>query len=685
MRICMLRGAYCILYVPAFHNLFQLFRITVVVDVLLRPSLFSRSGLVYAAVVTDNLVDGWPPKMARTFLLMVVLFNAFSPDRGFYIPGVLPVEFSEKSTVEVKAIKLTSVKTQLPFDYYSLGFCRPTDDLRYKKENLGEILRGDRIVNTPFVVRMRENESCRLVCANEKEKNTLSIEETRLMIQRIKEEYRVHLLVDNLPCATRVKVGSDEEYTLVRGYPLGFVIGEEAFVNNHLVLLLHYNKVGANAYRIVGFDVEAQSMDHSTYNVAGNSCSVANNKLPQRLDKSSANTLYWSYSVHWRESDIQWTNRWDKYLSMHNTQIHWLSIVNSTITLLFLAGALGAIIIRIVRKDIAQYNRLQESDDALEESGWKLIHGDIFRPPPKSSLLVALIGSGIQVFGMTLCTIVLAAIGMLSPSSRGALMSSALFLYCFMGLFSGYFAGRLHKTFRLTNWKRAAIKTACLFPCFLFVTGIVLNLLASSQHASNALSFSSILSLLSMFVCIDIPLVLIAFRFGFRKQPYVSPVRTNQIPRQVPEQPVYLNLLFSMLFAGIVPFLAVFLELFFIFSAMWQNQFYYLFGFLFIVFIILVVSTALVSVVIVYFLLAAENYHWWWRSFFIGGSSAIYVFLYSVYYYMTKLEIVGFTPKILYFSYTLLISLTFWLLAGTVGFYAAYAFVRKIYSAVKID
>ncbi|CDW54768.1 Transmembrane 9 superfamily member 4 [Trichuris trichiura] len=607
--------------------------------------------------------------MTRTCLLVIILFNVFSSDRGFYIPGVLPVEFSEKSTVEVKAIKLTSVKTQLPFDYYSLGFCRPTDHLEYKKENLGEIFRGDRIVNTPFVVRMKENEACHLLCASEEKMNSLSVEQTDLMIQRIKEEYRVHLLVDNLPCATRTAVGSDGQYTFVRGYPLGFAIANEV-----TILLSNFSVILITA---VDFCEQSLGLLPVLQQIL-----ICHSLL---MYLASANSLYWSYSVLWRESDIQWTNRWDKYLAMHNTQIHWLSIVNSTVTVLFLAGVLGAIIVRIVRKDIAQYNKLHDSDDALEESGWKLIHGDIFRPPPRATLLVALVGSGIQVFGMTLSTIVLAAIGMLSPSSRGALMSTALFLYCFMGLFSGYFAGRLYKTFRLTNWKKAAVKTACLLPGFLFLAGFVLNMLAASQHASNALSFSSMLSLLSMFICIDIPLVMVAFRFGFRKQPYVNPVRTNQIPRQVPEQPVYLNLMFSMLFAGIVPFLAVFLELFFIFSAMWQNQFYYLFGFLFIVFVILVVSTALVSVVIVYFLLAAENYHWWWRAFFIGGSQAIYVFLYSVYYYMTKLQMVGFTAKILYFSYTFLISLTFWLLAGTVGFYAAYAFVRKIYSAVKID
>jgi len=36
-------------------------------------------------------------------------------------------------------------------------------------------------------------------------------------------------------------------------------------------------------------------------------------------------------------------------------------------------------------------------DDTLEETGWKLVHGDVFRPPQRTKLLAALIGSGIQI------------------------------------------------------------------------------------------------------------------------------------------------------------------------------------------------------------------------------------------------------------------------------------------------
>ena len=63
----------------------------------------------------------------------------------------------------------------------------------------------------------------------------------------------------------------------------------------------------------------------------------------------------------------------------------------------------------------------------------------------------------------------------------------------------------------------------------------------------------------------------------------------------------------------------------------------------------------------------------------------MYVAIYSVFYFCTKLQIDEFVPSLLYFSYTAIIVLTFWLLTGTIGFYSAYAFIRKIYAAVKID
>jgi transmembrane 9 superfamily protein 2/4 len=49
------------------------------------------------------------------------------------------------------------------YQYYYLPFCRP-DKLESSHENLGEVLRGDRITNTPYTVEMGVNKSCALVC-----------------------------------------------------------------------------------------------------------------------------------------------------------------------------------------------------------------------------------------------------------------------------------------------------------------------------------------------------------------------------------------------------------------------------------------------------------------------------------------------------------------------------------------
>lgn len=59
--------------------------------------------------------------------------------------------FIQGDELMVKVNKLTSTKTQLPYSYYSLPFCKP-DKIVDSAENLGEVLRGDRIENSAYVV-----------------------------------------------------------------------------------------------------------------------------------------------------------------------------------------------------------------------------------------------------------------------------------------------------------------------------------------------------------------------------------------------------------------------------------------------------------------------------------------------------------------------------------------------------
>lgn len=76
---------------------------------------------------------------------VLVVISLLIGTNGFYVPGVAPVEFKKGQKIDVKAVKMTSVHTQLPYEYYSIPFCRPKNGaFIYKSENLGEILRGDR-------------------------------------------------------------------------------------------------------------------------------------------------------------------------------------------------------------------------------------------------------------------------------------------------------------------------------------------------------------------------------------------------------------------------------------------------------------------------------------------------------------------------------------------------------------
>ena len=115
------------------------------------------------------------------------------------------------------------------------------------------------------------------------------------------------------------------------------------------------------------------------------------------------------------------------------------------------------------------------------------------------------------------------------------------------------------------------------------------------------------------------------------------------------------------------------------------HQTYYIFGILFLVYVILVLTCAEITIVLCYFQLCGEDYRWWWRSFFTSGSSALYVFLYSAFYFATKLDITRTVPTIMYFCYMGLLSLGFLMITGTVGFVSCLGFVRAIYGSVKID
>ena len=109
-------------------------------------------------------------------------------------------------------------------------------------------------------------------------------------------------------------------------------------------------------------------------------------------------------------------------------------------------------------------------------------------------------------------------------------------------------------------------------------------------------------------------LFLLVASLGFKKPVIEDPVKTNSIPRQIPKQAWYINPVFSILIGGILPFGAVFYKLFFILTSVCLNQLIYIYGFLFLLFIILLIVCAEITIVFCYFHLYREDWQWWCRS-----------------------------------------------------------------------
>jgi transmembrane 9 superfamily protein 2/4 len=157
----------------------------------------------------------------------------------------------------VKVNKLTSIKTQLPYEYYSLNYCKPEKILN-KAENLGEVLRGDRIENSPYEFQMKDHQLCKVLC-----RKKLTEEDVKNFHEKIDNDYRVNMILDNLPVAEpRSRNENGHQLTI---YEWGFPVGrkdppggskEKYFINNHLSFrVLYHQDTGSPYSRVVGFEV----------------------------------------------------------------------------------------------------------------------------------------------------------------------------------------------------------------------------------------------------------------------------------------------------------------------------------------------------------------------------------------------------------------------------------------------
>lgn len=614
--------------------------------------------------------------------VLLLVASTVSVTNAFYLPGTAPTSYKEGDNVPLLVNHITpsvfhdkkKEEFVYSFDYYykRLHLCQP-EKLEKQPESLGSIIFGDRIYNSPFELTMLKDEKCKSLCSS-----SFPALDAMFVNKLIKNGFFYNWLIDGLPAARKLHDKRTSSDFYGSGFELGYVDDKNIpHLDNHFDIQIEYHERAENEYRVVGVTVEPHSWDRSSATCDKESYS------PVSLSLKEDNVVIFTYDVTWVASETKWATRWDKYLHVYDPKIQWFSLINFSLIVICLSLIMSHVLYRALKNDITRYNDVNLDDEYTDESGWKLVHGDVFRKPAHLLLLSVFVGSGAQLFLMLFTTIGFALLGLLSPSNRGSLSTIMFISYALFGFVGSYVSGSIYKFFGGEDWKLNLVLSPLLVPGIILTSFVGLNFFLIFVKSSGAVPAGTLLAIIVIWFVISVPLSVAGSLYALKRESLSQPVRTNQIPRQIPTQPKYLKTVVAALCAGIFPFGAISVEMYFIYSSLWFNRVFYMFGFLFFCFLLMTVTTSLVTILMTYYSLCSENYKWQWRSIFIAGGCAFYVFVHAI--FLSKFQLGGFTTIVLYVGYSALISLLTFIVTGSIGFISSLIFVRKIYSSVKID
>lgn len=192
-------------------------------------------------------------------------------------------------------------------------------DVKEKREALGEVLNGDRLVSAPYKLEFRKEKDTEVAC-----RRKLTKEEVVQFRRAVKKDYYFQMYYDDLPIWGFLGKVDKEGKTDPSEY--------KYFLYKHIQFEILYNKD-----RVI--EIGAKMDPHSVVD----------------LTEDKEVDVDFMYTVKWRDTNIPFENRMDKYSQSsslpHHLEIHWFSIINSCVTVLLLTGFLATILMRVLKND----------------------------------------------------------------------------------------------------------------------------------------------------------------------------------------------------------------------------------------------------------------------------------------------------------------------------------------------
>mmetsp|Transcript_3079 Transcript_3079/g.10615 ORF Transcript_3079/g.10615 Transcript_3079/m.10615 type:complete len:594 (+) Transcript_3079:38-1819(+) len=545
------------------------------------------------------------------------------------------------------------------YPFYSLPFCTHSGRNKRAHHGLTEALSGARKRETPYTITFQDNNNYVPLCSE-----PMTPEDLQALKDAIEDDYFFEFWIDDLPLWGYLGESSNENIIIAQSF-------QDARV--YLYRHMHFT-LGYNGKHIVSANVSMDTTQKEDITLTS-----------MDLD------VQFSYSVDWvHEPDLTYETRMTRYVDSSflpsSFEIHWLSIINSFVLVLLLTAFLTVILMRILRRDFSRY---MEVDDELaeEETGWKLINGDVFRLPQHLNVFTALVGAGAQLLATLLLLLGCVLMGVFRATKRGAVLTSAIILYSLCGAIGGFVSGRLYKQLRGTNWVWNIIGTAVAFPAPLLVVFAWVNTVAWAHGSTLALPAATVAVIISTYLFVDFPLTILGGVLGRNTtSEFEPPCRINKLVRQIPsEVPWYRHPLAMVFMSGFCSFTSIYIELHYLYSAVWGHRVYSLFGVLMIAVVMLIVVASFITVALLYFQLAREDHRWWWRSLVNGGATGLFMLGYAFFYYMHQSRFSGLLQLSVFFGYSAILSYAVFLALGSVGFGSSFFFVNSLYSAVKLS
>lgn len=180
-------------------------------------------------------------------------------------------------------------------------------------------MNGDRLVSAPYVLDFLIDKESEVVC-----RKRLTKTEVAQFRSAVDKDYYFQMYYDDLP---------------IWGF-IGKVDREGKVVPSDYRYYL---------YRHIQFDVFYNNDRVIEVNARMDPYSVLDLTEDKEVDAE------FTYSVKWKETDIPYENRMDKFSKAsslpHHLEIHWFSIINSCVTVLLLTGFLATILMRVLKND----------------------------------------------------------------------------------------------------------------------------------------------------------------------------------------------------------------------------------------------------------------------------------------------------------------------------------------------